>query len=274
MSANDYSSTVQNLSDSMSGIKLADILQHIELPEETPPGFDHLSAANDELLKYGLPPPPDREHFPEQYRQWEKIFSQPLGRAPSTVEAVNRSSAPPPVQLTLSQTNEDCNSQDTNWCGAINSDLPDGYKFKTVSASWTVPRPCPPSSMKTNSGWDSGTFSADIWIGIGYGQCILRAGMTQRCVTSGDGAMQIVTIPWISWSPWYRVEISGFFINPGDLVNGCDRRSLVISRFRPFAQHYRLLLQQIDLYLLQRSGRTSRCDLPPKWQCPVDYRTP
>jgi len=231
MSANDYLSTVQDLSDSMSGIKLADILQHIELPEETPPGFDHLSAANDELLKYGLPPPPDREHFPEQYRQWEKIFSQPPRRAPSTVEAVNRSFPPPPAQLTLSQTDEDGNSQDSNWCGAINSDLPDGYKFKTVSASWAVPRPCPPSSMKTDSGWDSGAFCADIWIGIdgygtdtssdltyGYGQHILRVGMTQRCVTSGDGAMQIVTIPWISWSPSYRVEISGFFVNPGDLV--------------------------------------------------------
>jgi hypothetical protein len=233
MSASDYSSTVQDLSDSMSGIKLADILQHIELPEETPPGFDHLSATNDELLKYGLPPPPDREHFPEQYRQWEKIFSQPPRRASSTLEAVNRSFAPPPVQLTLSQTNEYCNSQDSNWCGAINRNLPDGYKFKTVSASWTVPRSCPPSSMKTDSGWESGAFSVDIWIGIdgygsgtdvcfaptyGYGQRILRAGMTQRCVTSGDGAMQIATIPWISWSPSYRVEISGFFVNPGDLV--------------------------------------------------------
>jgi Peptidase A4 family len=227
MSAKDYSSTVQDLSDSMLEIKLADILQDIGLPEEAPPGFDHLSAADGELLKYGLPPPPHREHFPEQYRQWEKIFSQPPRRAPSTIVAAKRSFALPPVQLTLSQTGEDGNSQDSNWCGAINSDLPDGYKFKTVSASWTAPRPCPPSSMKTNSGWDSGTFSADIWIGIdgyetggpfGYGQRILRAGMTQRCATSVDGAMQTVTIPWISCSPWYRIEISGFFINPGDLV--------------------------------------------------------
>lgn len=218
----------------MSEINLKAMPQQVvELAEPMPPGFNPLSATNDELLKYGLPPPPSKEHSPEQYRQWKEAFAQLPCRAPSvSFEAVSRGSAPP--QQTLGQPHDDEGSpqQDGNWCGAINRDLPAGYQFKTVSASLVAPRPYPPSSVTTtDSGSDSSTSSAEVWIGIdGYGigtdtpfgkiYELLRAGMTQRCVTSSNGSVQSTTTAWIAWLTQYpyRIEASGFFINPGDVV--------------------------------------------------------
>ena len=199
---------------------MASAVGNIELPGPPPKDFDPLSASDDDLLKFGLPPRPDRASCTEQYDEWEQIFSQPLVLVPSTVKILDQSPTPPPVQSTLGRTEQD-NRQSSHWSGAVNNDLEDGYKFKVVSASWTVSRPYPPNWAQTTSGWDSGHFRAGTWVGIdGYhtSHDVLQAGTAQRCVTSDDGEMQVVTFPWIEWYPADVVEISGFTVNPGDLV--------------------------------------------------------
>lgn len=52
---------VGDLPDSMSRFKLTEeLLRGIQLPEPAPKDFNPLSASDDDLLKYGLPPRPDK----------------------------------------------------------------------------------------------------------------------------------------------------------------------------------------------------------------------
>jgi len=214
-------SGVGDLPDSMSRLKLTEeLLGNIELPGPPPKDFNPLSASDDDLLNYGLPPRPDKASCPEQYDEWEQLLSQPLTLVPSTLKILDQSPVPVPVQSTPGQT-EKANRQSGHWSGAVNNDLEEGYKFKIVSASWTVSRPYPQNWAWTTSGWKSGNFRAGTWVGIdGYhtSHDVLQAGTAQRCVTSNGGDMKVVTFPWIEWYPAHVVEISGFEVNPGDLV--------------------------------------------------------
>ncbi|KAI1161972.1 glycoside hydrolase superfamily [Nemania serpens] len=248
------------LDRSMSALGLADDhdpLQDIELPRKPPPGFDHLSSTHDELLQHGFPPAPDQETFPDQYRQWEHIFSRPPVLATeASIKAISPDSqevhglAPLTPSQGVSETAG--TEQFSSWSGAIienveNDWLPDGLMkhkatFGMVSASWTVARPYPPSSSRKDAGWANGDFHASTWVGMDGStsspmnihdlgthrpgrrppfrdvSSLLCAGLAQRCITK-DGAMEFVTYPWFAWHPSSPVEVSGFTVNPGDLVS-------------------------------------------------------
>ncbi|KAI1112906.1 glycoside hydrolase superfamily [Nemania sp. NC0429] len=251
------SGAVGGIRSSMSALGLEDDhnpLKDIELPRQPPPGFDHLSSTHDELLKHGFPPAPDPEAFPDQYRHWERIFSSPpvlasgasvklIDQDPQTVHGLAPLTTPQGVLETAGT------EHPSSWSGAIikNADNDGDLRrkkatFGMVSASWTVARPYPPSSSRKDSGWANGDFQASTWVGMGgstssptsshgfetHGpsrrlpprdlSSLLCAGIAQRCIVK-DGAMDYVTYPWFAWHPSSPVEISGFAVNPGDLVS-------------------------------------------------------
>ena len=211
-----------DLVSSMSAFKVGgSSLEDIRLPSEPPSGFNHLSAKHEELLQHGLPPPPDKASFPEEYSQWEQIFSRPPVRCSSSIKPIHWGTALVQGLRRPTLGNEEVNSESGSWSGAVNKSLPDGYSFKMVSASWTVSRPCPANSARIASGWESGDFQATTWVGLdGYNTSsdVLQAGIAHRCVTTDDGSMEAVTAPWFGWRPSPPVEISGFTVNAGDLV--------------------------------------------------------
>lgn len=251
------SRTVGDIRGSMSALGLADDhnpLENIELPRQPPPGFDHLSSTHDELLQHGFPPAPDQETFPDQYRQWEHMFSRPpVLASEASIKAISQDSQTVHGLAPLTSSQGVLDSAGTerlsSWSGAIVQNvekdwLPSGLKkhqatFGMVSASWTVARPYPPSSFRKDAGWANGDFEASTWVGMdgstsdqtdlgthGLGHrrpprdvsSLLCAGIAQRCIVK-DGAMEFVTYPWFAWHPSSPVEISGFAVNPGDLVS-------------------------------------------------------
>ncbi|KAN0092196.1 Glycoside hydrolase superfamily [Hyaloscypha variabilis] len=215
--------SIRGLGGHLLTVTLADDpLKNIELPGGPPSGFDHLSATHDELLKHGLPPPPEKTTCPDEFHQWEQIFAQAPVAAPVTLKPISHSHAHEPVLPAPGQSVSG-HGQSGNWSGAVvNTGKPEGgFKFKMVSASWNVSRPCPPNSARTATGWNNGDFQANTWVGMdGYNMSkdVLRAGTAQRCVTTDDGAMEVVTYPWIGWYPSSPVEICGLAVSPGDLV--------------------------------------------------------
>src|SRR5271169_5420582 len=54
------------------------MIENIKKPETPPKGFNHLKATNEELVKYGLPPRPDKTQCPRLAALWEHMLSRPL----------------------------------------------------------------------------------------------------------------------------------------------------------------------------------------------------
>lgn len=187
----------------------------VSLPIPPPEGFNPLEASNEDLVKYGLPPRPAMDEFPDEFVWWEKICS-------SAGSFVMPAFEPLPARRADKKTGDHISS---NWSGAVISASKD-HHFTDVWASWTVSRPHPDNWAWRERYWESGSFAAGTWTGIdghkenGKGSSdVLQAGIGHRCIVSTHQDTEYPIHPWWEWYPEHPWAITGFQIATGDLVS-------------------------------------------------------
>lgn len=110
-----------------------EVLAKLRHPAAIPAGFDALRAQNDELIRYGLPPRPDRDAMPRHLAKWERALSAPLRSAAPEFSITGVVHVP--AQLIEDNTNS------PTWSGAVVQSPPPGETFKSVSARWMCATP-------------------------------------------------------------------------------------------------------------------------------------
>jgi hypothetical protein len=193
-------------------------------PLPTPPlGFDALKATKEEIIKAGLPSPPNPETQPALYAKWKSVLSRSYTHVPSRFAAITipRNALPQGLKKLAGGTGASLTSG--NWSGAVNLTLASGDSFSTVTGSWTVPNAYPPESAKLPSGlWQDGMYLCVSWVGIdGWNTGdVLQAGTGSQCIVSGG---KIISQSAFAWHEWYTdswINFADFPVSPGDSI-GC-----------------------------------------------------
>ncbi|POR38276.1 Aspergillopepsin-2 [Tolypocladium paradoxum] len=199
--------------ESTAGGMMGGLPEGVRLPEAPPLGFDPMGASDELLVRHGLPPRPDPASEPESYAWWMKVCSWPRSYVPPGFEPLSEHPAgsgerPSPVY------------RSTRWSGAVIS-ATQGYKFEEVRGTWDVSRPLPDNKAWKRTHWDSGTFRAAAWVGIdGYqSHDVLQAGTGHVCTTSIHQDAEYHTHAWWEWYPQHPWRLTGFQVQPGDLVH-------------------------------------------------------
>jgi hypothetical protein len=193
----------------------AQINSRVSFAKESPdPGFNPLTASDQELEKFKLPPRPNAESSPHAFGNWRRAMSPPLHFIPNAELqtlvkdlknlfriAVRRRQRP--------QQASDSAELSNNWSGAyIRDDL--GETYNLIQGTWMVPRPYPPPPHIPGGPWSHGDFTASVWIGLdgheGGSLSLPQIGTTQKvCVaadTSNLADLKVKVTAWWEW--WYK----------------------------------------------------------------------
>jgi len=192
-----------------------EVLAALRRPEAIPGRFDALRASDDELLRYGLPPRPDRDILPAHFEKWERALSLPM-RSVVPEFSITGVVHVPIARLIANDTTS------TTWSGAVVQAPPPNETFKSVSARWVVPNAWPPPSAWNGNGWNDGTYHCSTWVGIdGWNgiQELLQGGTASEAVVSGGQITSQRSYAWFEWWPAGEIAFANFTLNPGDLVN-------------------------------------------------------
>jgi Peptidase A4 family len=192
-----------------------EVLAKLGRPLAIPAGFNPLRASNEELIRYGLPPQPDRDALPRHFAKWQRTLSLPIRsvRPEFSITGV--------VHVPVAPLTED-NTNSPTWSGAVVQSPPPGETFKSVSARWIVPNAWPPASAWNGNGWNDGTYHCSTWVGIdGWNGIpeLLQGGTASQVVVSGGQISSRSCYAWYEWWPAGEIAFSSLTVMPGDLVN-------------------------------------------------------
>jgi len=191
-----------------------EVLAALRRPARIPERFDALRASDDELLRYGLPPRPDRDLLPAHFDKWERVLRQPM-RSIVPEFSITGVVHVPTGSLTANDTSP-------TWSGAVVQTPPPNETFTTVSARWVVPNAWPPPSAWNGNGWNDGTYHCSTWVGIdGWNgiQELLQGGTASEAIVSGGQITSQRSYAWFEWWPAGEIAFSSLTVKPGDLVN-------------------------------------------------------
>jgi Peptidase A4 family len=216
-----------------------DLATRVKFADASPgPGFDPLTAPDDVLEQFKLPPRPDRKTAPRAFANWQRAMSPPLRfvapeRLPDLVAdlhnvfTVTGDRRQRQFVTGLGQTEE----MSRNWSGAYIRDNP-GEGYVLIQARWVVPRPYPPPPVASGANWLQGDYFSSAWIGLdghdGGSLSLPQIGTAHHVSTPADtsdpGALAVTAGAWWQW--WvrgndllnYPVDITQFPVQPGDLV--------------------------------------------------------
>jgi Peptidase A4 family len=189
-------------------------------PAPAPPtGFIPAQASDRELEAHGFPHRPNRDRVPRQWAKWQRAMSRPIRRIVPTF-AISEGRVHLPVRVPA-QKDVANNASNNTWSGAVVTSPPPGETFNSVSATWTVPNPWPPSSAWTGQGWNDGRYHCSTWVGLdGYGiNELLQAGTAQEVVVTNGQITSQSAYAWFEWWPAGEIRFNNFPVNPGDVVN-------------------------------------------------------
>jgi len=196
-----------------------------------PEGFNALTAADEELAAYGVPPRPDKVQDPAGYRRWTRtatVMSNPRSRWYGEIKLGKSHSGPAMAALSPKESSEPMfgasSAQGKGWSGVTNT-LPltkwsSTKSFKSVKGEFSVPVPQQAFSGGGNTICDGDIDQAAFWVGLGglsvkgviTNTNVAQAGVDiyAACgVFDGSGGY--------AWTEWYPNPMAQFFnVNPGD----------------------------------------------------------
>jgi hypothetical protein len=194
------------------------MIDNIKKPETPPEGFNHLKATNTELLKYGLPPRPDKTQYPKLAALWESMLSRPLTVVFPEFKINDTVHHP---QNANPQNGSGGNAQNSIWSGAVINTPPAGETFYTITGAWIVPNAYPPPSASVGNGkFTPGTYQSWTWVGLdGWNTpAVLQGGTQSICTVGSNGSISSHTAAfWIEWYPSSEITLS-LAVSPGDMV--------------------------------------------------------
>jgi hypothetical protein len=193
-----------------------------------PRDLDALSASDETLASYGLPPRPDRVADPAGYRSWTEAMQLRPERWNGTLTV--RKAAGGSARLAneslgggaaLSASNNGVTNRNSlNWSGVVNqlpiSSYSASQSFYWVTAQFTVPVAQQAfSSAASGNICDGDSDFAANWVGLdGFGQADVLQGGTDSIASCKSN---VHTTSYYAWAEWYPgAAIRQFFVNPGD----------------------------------------------------------
>jgi hypothetical protein len=181
-----------------------------------PPGFDPMTASQEDLARFGFPSRPDSKRQPAEYAFWAQLFSQPLDFEPyrwDILPLFTAESRAWSAQLPRRQTS-------LNWSGAYITPR-DGTVFRTMWGKWQVPTPALPPG-----GVASERYSSSTWIGFDGQRRYLRSTLPQfgtaQMIDPATGTPRLFA--WWQW--WVRddagqaapIRLPTLDVHAGDLI--------------------------------------------------------
>jgi len=193
--------------------------------EAPPAGFDPITASDEDLAWYGLPPRPDQNADPDGFAGWAKAMRAAKTRIVPQLEQTSsfhgqgKGAGASAAQTTISTTTTHYNSLYIPWMsgfyvlsGATSYGLPSFYYLKG-----NIVVPVARQAPHCTGGWDN----ASAWEGIdGWGagsKEVLQGGIEFDAYCSPT-ATSSRYFAWYEWFPNPAVAIPNFPIVPGDNV--------------------------------------------------------
>jgi hypothetical protein len=177
-----------------------------------PEGFDALSASDEVLANYGLPPRPDADANPKAYASWAKAIGASKIRIVPTLVQTNRYHGP--AKAGESKVDNVGTGTSYNWSGFLN--LSGATNRGSTSFYYIISDFVTPVARQAfgacTGGWDYGSS----WVGIdGWNSPdVLQAGIGYDAYCSGSTTSTYYNV-WYEWYPAGSVGIN-LPIAPGD----------------------------------------------------------
>lgn len=187
----------------------------VKIFADRPVGFSPLTATDEQLSTYGLPPRPDKQANPQGYAQWARAMTSLKYRASATLVAkpysstnlklVNNQANQPSVQVNGAPTQY----YSTNWSGVANTNnltkWNDNTSFNYIQSITTVPAAQPPFGACWNP--TNGPFLTAVWNGIDGANNgdVLQGGSLSYADCNGDALQSGQYIGWVEWYPSYSI---------------------------------------------------------------------
>jgi hypothetical protein len=193
-----------------------------------PRDLDALSASDETLASYGLPPRPDRAADPAGYRSWAEAMRLRPERWNGTLTVRKATGSSARVAddsqgggaAWPASSNAVTNSNTPNWSGVVHQLPLTSYSptqsFYWVTAQFTVPVAQQAfSSAASGNICDGDSDFAANWVGLdGYNQADVLQGGTDSIATCKSN---VHSTSYYAWAEWYPGgSIRQFFVNPGD----------------------------------------------------------
>jgi hypothetical protein len=188
-----------------------------------PPGFNALTASDEELAMYGFPFRPDKAADPQGYAVWARVMRIPARRLNDELKPRRAQSGP--ARLVASPTaapvteHPATSATSNNWSGVVNT-LPltkysSTKSFKVVNAEFTVPVAQQAFNGSGGNICDGGWDLASVWVGQdGMNQDHVFQGGIDSGFYCNGGTTATDYSAWVEWYPAGSVTVMG--INPGD----------------------------------------------------------
>jgi hypothetical protein len=183
-----------------------------------PKDFNPETASNDELLRYGLPPRPNRQESPVAFKAWQSRVEGAKHRIVPELQQTNVRHPPINIDKQVRTRVDGGVTTSNNWSGyAITG--PNGQFSKwgsEITGSYMEPAPgCDASA--------AGDKHASIWVGIdGYGSPdVLQTGteVDVICPAPFASPTNVVHYAWYEWYPAYSIAIQNMTVRPGDKID-------------------------------------------------------
>ncbi|MGD0959798.1 MAG: G1 family glutamic endopeptidase [Methylomonas sp.] len=187
-------------------------------PPLPPAGFNPLTASDQELEKFNLPPRPDPVQAPNEYARWQKMVTIPQTQSAPVVQQTTIRHRLPQSYNYYERSkldNSNVNVGSTNWSGYAGL-VPNGT-FASQNASITAQITVPTVTAATcNSNWE---YSSQ-WVGFDgvTSSDVLQAGIEADAVCSGTATSEYYGA-WFEWYPNYSYRLTNFSIAPGDTID-------------------------------------------------------
>lgn len=179
-----------------------------------PEWFNPLTASDEEVITFGLPPRPDATAHPEAYKSWQRAMAASKQSIVPELHLTNVFHGP--MQLAR-ELNSPVNSQ--NWSAVVVKSSATSYNTSTsfyyVLADYVVPVASQAYGQCTG-GWD---YSAS-WVGIDGVSTndLFQAGTESDAYCSGTtkSSNYYAWYEWVPNNPNLAMQIKNFPISPGD----------------------------------------------------------
>ena len=175
-----------------------DLKARLHLTPLPPAGFDPLTATNDQLVHFGLPPRPDQHRYEAAYGVWHRTMSPPLDVVRATFPVLTgKFDYRISVQALVLRAAPSYHLESSaNWSGGYITANHTG-PFQMVFGSWTIPTPNPPA------GAPAGDYRCATWVGLDgvrrYSDSLPQLGTTQTVVVGTTGTTRTVETWWQWW---------------------------------------------------------------------------
>ena len=184
-----------------------------------PPGFQPLTASNEDLAKYGLPPRPSADaHGSVSLATWSRAMASAHTAITPQVARTGRQHIRA-IVVTATKIHQASQMESTNWAGQLLINPVGSFgagSYAEVLAEWQIP------AVQEAIGTCGSTDVSSVWVGIDGGgdngsKDVMQAG-TEADVTCSGGTNYPSYYAWFEWYPGDEYEITNFPVTPGQAL--------------------------------------------------------